>query len=436
MPASDPARTAAALLLNDLERHDRSLDELLPDLDAKLSDGRDIRFARQLVLGAVRWQKRLDWMLDPFCSRPVAELSPWARHILRLGAYQLCWLDRVPDRAAVHTSVELAKRFGHKGIAALVNAVLRRLTREREHIAYPDPARDPVRYLSVYYSHPEWLVARWLERWDAAFVTPLLAQNNQAADLNIRLNPLRETVELPPNSQAVGPLPGFYKVPNPAGLFAAAAYRQGHFQVQDPNAALAVALLDPQPGERLRDLCSAPGGKATQSAAAMGDRGLVVAADISPARIGRVRDNARRLGLSSLRPVVRDGATPGAGAFDRVLADVPCSATGVLGRRPDVRWRRAPDQLPGLVARQQTLLGRAFEHLRPGGVVVYSTCSLESEENEAVVDGFLDRTPAAQLEPAADAFPDRPWADRFVQTIPGHHPGDGSFAARIRKAHS
>ena len=119
-----------------------------------------------------------------------------------------------------------------------------------------------------------------------------------------------------------------------------------------------------------------------------------------------------------------------------MLADVPCSATGVLGRRPDVRWRRAPDQLPGLVARQQTLLGRAFEHLRPGGVLVYSTCSLESEENEAVVDGFLERTPAARLEPAADAFPDRPWADRFVQTIPGHHPGDGSFSARIRKAQS
>ena len=434
MPASDPARAAAALLLNQLERHDRSLDKLLPDLDAKLSDGRDIRFARQLALGAVRWQKRLDWMLDPLCSRPVAELSPWARHILRLGAYQLCWLDSVPDRATVHTSVELAKRFAHKGIAGLVNAVLRRLSREREHIAYPDSAQEPVRYLSVYYSHPEWLVTRWLERWDAEFVTPLLVQNNQGADLNIRLNPLRGAAELPPDIEAVGPLPGFFKVPNPAGLFATAAYRGGHFQVQDPNAALAVALLDPQPGERLLDLCSAPGGKATQSAAAMADRGLVVATDISPARIGRVRDNARRLGLSALHPVVRDGTTPGAGAFDRVLADVPCSATGVLGRRPDVRWRRAPGQLPGLVARQHKLLRRAFEHLRPGGVLVYSTCSLESDENEVIVDGFLERTPAARLEPAADAFPNRSWAGRFVQTIPGHHPGDGSFAARIRKA--
>ena len=436
MPTSDPARTAAVLLLNDLERHDLALDELLPDLDAKLSDGRDIRFARQLALGAVRWQKRLDWMLDLFCSRPMAELSPWARHILRLGAYQLCWLDRVPDRAAVHTSVELAKRFAHKGIAALVNAVLRRLSREHAHIVYPDPARDPMHYLSVYYSHPEWLVARWVERWDTAFVIPILEQNNKAADLNIRLNLLRETTELPPDSQAVGPLPGFYKVPNPAGLFATATYHQGNFQVQDPNAALAVALLDPRPGERLLDLCSAPGGKATQSAAAMADRGLVVAADISPARIGRVRDNARRLGLSSLRPIVRDGTTPGTGAFDRVLADMPCSATGVLGRRPDVRWRRAPDQLPGIVARQKTLLERAFEHLRPGGVLVYSTCSLESEENAAVVDDFLKRTPTARLELAADSFPNRSWAGRFIQTIPGHHPGDGSFAARVRKAES
>ncbi|MBT4496167.1 MAG: RsmB/NOP family class I SAM-dependent RNA methyltransferase, partial [Gemmatimonadetes bacterium] len=194
------------------------------------------------------------------------------------------------------------------------------------------------------------------------------------------------------------------------------AYKQGQFQVQDPNAALAVALLDPQPGEHLLDLCSAPGGKATQAATAMDDRGRIVAADISPARLSRVHENAQRLGLNSLQTVVRDGTAPGEASFDRVLADVPCSATGVIGRPPDVRWRREADQLPHLAARQRLLLERAYEHLKPGGVLVYSTCSLEEEENEKIVEQFLAQTPTAQLQRAD--IQDLVFADSAGQILP------------------
>ena len=435
MPSFDSARAAATLLLFDLEKESAPLDELLQGLDAKLPDNRDARFARQLVLGSIRWQKRLDWILTPFCSRSIDKLSPWARHILRMGVYQLFWLDRVPERAAVHTSVELAKHFAHKGVASLVNAVLRNLLRRQSQIRYPDPEREPTAYLSVYYSHPEWLVERWLQRWNYEFVEILLAANNEPSDLNIRLNPLRAEEELQQtlNLETTGALPGFFKVPSGANLFTTPAYKQGQFQVQDPNAALAVALLDPQPGEHLLDLCSAPGGKATQAATAMDDRGRIVAADISPARLSRVHENAQRLGLNSLQTVVRDGTAPGEASFDRVLADVPCSATGVIGRHPDIRWRREADQLPHLAARQRLLLERAYEHLKPGGVLVYSTCSLEEEENEKIVEQFLAQTPTAQLQRADIQFPDQPWAQDYIQTIPGHHPGDGSFAARIHK---
>ena len=438
MPATDAARAAAVLLLCDLEKQSAPLDELLQALDAKLPDNRDTRFARQLALGSIRWQKRLDYMLTPFCSRPVDKLSPWARHILRMGVYQLFWLDRVPERAAVHTSVELAKHFAHKGVASLVNAVLRNLLRRPTEIHYPDPQGDPVAYLSVYYSHPEWMVERWVRRWGAQFVEPLLARNNEPSELNIRLNPLRAEADLEQtlNLEPVGSLPGFFKAPSGADLFASPAYQQGQFQVQDPNAALAVALLDPQPGEDLLDLCSAPGGKATQAATAMEDRGLVVAADISPTRLQRVRENAERLGLNALRPVVRDGTEPAEGTFDRVLADVPCSATGILGRHPDVRWHRDPEQLADLAARQLLLLQRAYEHLKPGGILVYSTCSLEEEENEGIIEQFLAQTPTAEIQRADTYFPEQPWASRYILTIPGHHPGDGSFAARIRKATS
>ena len=431
----DPARLAAARLLRDLERQVQPFDQLLQALDAHLPTNRDVRFARQLVLGAVRWQKRLDWIIATCCVRPVAQLSPWARHILRLGTYQLFWLDRVPQSAAVHTSVELAKHLAHQGIASLVNAVLRNLLRQRARVRYPDQRQNPAHYLAVYHSHPEWLVERWIGRWGREITEHLLVANNQPAPLNIYLNPLRanrETVaelDLVP----VEARPGFYRATNGAALFASRAYQQGQFQVQDPNAGLAVALLAPQPDERLLDLCSAPGGKSVQAAIAMADRGWVVASDISLPRLKRVRENARRLRLRAIRPVARDGTTPGCGAFDRVLADVPCSATGVLGRRPDARWSRQPAEFAALTARQQVLIQRAYEHVRPGGVLVYSTCSLEEEENEAIVERFLKQTPTARLERADTHFPAQPWAGRYVRTIPGQHAGDGSFAARIRK---
>ena len=321
----DPARLAAARLLRDLELQIQPFDQLLQALDASLPTNRDARFARQLVLGAVRWQKRLDWIITTCCARPISQLSPWARHILRLGTYQLFWLDRVPQSAAVHTSVELAKHLAHQGIASLVNAVLRNLLRQRARVRYPDQQQTPTHYLAVYHSHPEWLVERWVSRWGRELVEHLLVANNEPAALNIYLNPLRasrETVaEL--NLVPIESRPGFYRATNGADLFASRAYQQGQFQVQDPNAGLAVALLDPQPGERLLDLCSAPGGKAVQAAIAMADRGWVVAADVSLPRLNRVRENARRLRLRAIRPVVRDGRTPGCGAFDRVLAMCP-----------------------------------------------------------------------------------------------------------------
>lgn len=438
MRPPDPTRLAAARLLRDLERQAQPFDELVQALDARLPTNRDVRFARQLVLGVVRWQKRLDWIIATCCTRPVAQLAPWARHILRLGTYQLFWLDRVPQSAAVHTSVELAKHLTHQGIASLVNAVLRNLLRQRAPVCYPDPRQTPTRYLAVYHSHPEWLVERWVGRWGREIAERVLVANNQPAELNIYLNRLRPSRALVAELDLVpvGSRPGFYRATNGATLFASRAYQQGQFQVQDPNAGLAVALLDPQPGERLLDLCSAPGGKAVQAAVAMADRGWVVATDVSLPRLKRVRENARRLRLHAIRPVARDGTTPGCGVFDRVLADVPCSATGVLGRRPDARWRRQPTELAILTARQQVLIQRAYEHLRPGGVLVYSTCSLEEEENEAIVERFLNQTPTARLERADAHFPAQPYADRYVLTIPGQHAGDGSFAARIRKVAS
>ncbi len=434
MEFKDPAREFALCLLRDFEATGAPLEYLLEERgrSALLVDARDRRFARQLVLGVVRWQGRLDWIIDCFSRRPIASCSPWARQVLRLGAYQLLWLDRVPPRAAIHTSVELAKRFAHRGVAGLVNAVLRRVAETAPHFPYPSRQEDPAAYLSVFHSHPRWLVERWLNRWGEAATEALLEADNQPPPLYIRLNPLRAS-QPPPSARPAGPLPGFFAVDEPEGLFQSPEHCNGHFQVQDINAGLPVALLQPRPGERILDACSAPGGKATQLAIAMQDQGLVVAADLSPGRLRRVRENSARLGLCSLRPLAEDARLGQSGPFERILVDVPCSATGTLARHPDVRWRKRPEQLPGLAALQGAILRQAFFRLRPYGVLVYSTCSLEEEENAGVVERFLAATPAARLEPASAFFPGAPWAGAYVQTLPGREPGDGSFAARIRQ---
>ena len=442
---TDPARTAALRLLQAAEDGTRPLDPLLTQLDQGVGlgagmDRRDVRLARQLTLGCLRWRLRLDWIAGQFCSRPVAALSPWARQALRLGLYQLFWLDRVPDRAAVHTSVELAKRFAPPGTANLVNAVLRRAQRERQRIEYPSRDEDPVAHLACRHSHPEWLVARWLDRYGVEMTERLLQANNAEAPLCVRLNPQRarsfdEVAGLAGTAlHAAGPVPGAFIAAEADVLLASPACTGGLLLVQDINAALPAALLAPCPGQRVLDLCAAPGGKTAQLAAAVDGTGLLVSADLSVTRLDGLRRNAARLGLANLNLLAQDARRPALRpGFDRILADVPCSATGVLGRHPDARWRRRPEQLAGLAVRQGAILRAAFALLAPGGALVYSTCSLEPEENAEVVADFLARTPQAELEPARGFFPGQRWADDYIQTIPGREPGDGCFAARLRR---
>jgi len=437
---SDAARTAALRLLYQIEVEGSFLDPLLEQLDQSDLDPRDRRFVRQLVFGCLRWRLRLDWIAAQFTRRPVDSLSPWVLQILRLGLYQLHWLDRVPAHAVVDTAVELTKQFVHRGAAGMVNAVLRRSLRERDGIPYPPRQRNLVAHLAILHTHPEWLVTRWLERWGESQPEALLQANNAPAPLYLRLNgpqgenesPKIEGLEL----KADGPLPGYYAATDGEGFFRSSAFATGRFAIQDINAGLPAALLDPQPGERLLDLCSAPGGKAVQLGAAVGVDGCVVAADLSCQRLRRVRENADRLPLDNIPLLVQDARVPGLRpdlSFPRILVDVPCSATGTLGRNPDARWSRDPDQLPDLFRRQREIISRAFSLLSPGGTLVYSTCSLEREENDDLVERFLKETPDAELEPAEQFFPNRSWAARFIQTLPGREPGDGIFAARIRK---
>ncbi len=434
MAHGDPARAAALLLLDRWEENPVPVDELLAELDASLSDGRDQRFARQLVLGTLRWRLRLDWIIGHFCRRPVDELEARVLTILRLGILQVGFMDRVPERAAVHTSVELAKRHGARSASGLINAILRAFIRQPKRVRYPDPNGETARHLSLYHSHPQWLVERWLERLGREKTLRLVEANNLPAPVWLRPNPLRSTSAALCGELELEQGPGGYlRALEPRAVFRSPTYADGHFQIQDPSAGMAVDLLDPQPGERVLDACSAPGGKATQIAEKMDDCGVVVAADRSLQRLQRLRENTQRLHLHCIRPMTWDACTVGSPHFDRILVDAPCSGTGILGRHPDARWTKGIDQLPALVARQSKMLAAAFTHLRPGGVLVYSTCSLEREENEDVVEALLNETPTARIEEAREYLRNDERAARYAQALPGQHPGDGAFAARIRK---
>ena len=401
----------------------------------------DAGLLQELVRGTLVWQGALDHLLRPYLRHPLSRLPPQVRNLLRLGAYQLCYLDRVPAYATVSEAVDLARRVSGEGIARLVNAVLRGISEGRRPAPGPDAQADPVGALALSTSHPRWMVRRWVRRFGLEEARKLCEANNARPLLSLRANRLRTTPEaLRAGLAAEGveaefsPLIGGYLTVLEVGpLFRTDAFRKGLFSVQGQGAGLVVRLLDPQPGERVLDLCSAPGGKATAAAERMGGRGLVLALDRHTGRLRTLCQNLRRLGVEGVCAAAADGRCPPTqAAFHRVLVDAPCSALGVLSRRAEVRWRRQESDLHALAVLQGQLLSAAAERVRAGGVLVYSTCSLEPEENEGVVEAFLSRRRDFQIEPAPD-FLDAALAGPYLLALPHRHGCDGAFAARLRR---
>jgi 16S rRNA (cytosine967-C5)-methyltransferase len=392
--------------------------------------------ATELVMGVLRWQGRLDWSLQAKCGRDLRDLPPAIRQVLRLGAYQLLFLQRVPPPVAVSSSVDLARRYGHPGTAALVNAVLRRLAREGE----APPPQAPDERLAVVTSHPLWLVRRWLDRLPEHEVQALCEANNAEAPAHLRVNTLRASPEevagrLQEAGAEVraGSLPESLHV---RGAFEARArLAQEGLVVPQDEAAMAVAYaVDPQPGEVVVDACAAPGGKATHLAALMGDRGKVVACDVHPRKVESLVRRAHLLGASCVEGRVCDARSLEVRGADRVLVDAPCTGLGVVRRRPEIRWRVGPEHLARAAQLQRAILEGAGRAVRPGGVLVYSVCSTEPEEGEAVVEWLLA---SGGFVPDPFAVPWRGGQLRAeegrLRLWPHHHGTDGYFVARLRR---
>ncbi|MCD6308117.1 MAG: 16S rRNA (cytosine(967)-C(5))-methyltransferase RsmB [Candidatus Latescibacteria bacterium] len=401
-------------------------------------DLRDQNFIRELVLGVTRHKLRLDRIIEKYYTGSFSSMEDLLANILRTGLYQLMFMDSVPDWAAVNESVELAVRARDRKAGGLVNAILRRYLRDGE----PLPPADENERLSVVYSHPRWLVDRWLARFGPGTTESMLAAGNEKHPVFIRARRERITAEelsarLRDAGFETAPIPGapdYLSVSEGSGLFDSIPFAEGLFTSQDPSAGMAVDFLDPQPGDSVLDLCAAPGGKSTRCAELMGDFGTVTAVDVHPGRLDLVRQSAERLGLASIKTVAGDALTFGrreGKTFDRVLLDAPCSGTGVFSKRPDMKWRLAEDDIARLSALQRKMLDNAADRVKPGGILVYSTCTLERGENEDNVAGFL--------ESHHDFTLDRTGGHTgFVSEggcliLPHLMHGSGAFTARIRR---
>lgn len=449
--AGGPARQTALRVLHAIDAEQAYTDVALRQLlDASSLERRDRAFVTACVYGVVRWQGRIDWLLSKACSRPLDSLTPWIRNILRLGAYQCLWMERVPPRAAVHASVGLARRFGHAGVAGLVNGVLRTLLRQHATYALPDADTQPAAHLAVAHSHPQWLVERWLDRYGWERTQALCAANNRPRDVTLRVNTLRTTPQALASRLAQEGL----RLVRPSRWLAAAlvaqgtsrldalpSYQDGLFQVQDEGAMLVAPLCRAQPGQRVLDVCAAPGGKTTHLAQLMGDTGHILACDAQPSRLRLLHANVKRLRLTSITPVASDGAAPPwSGVFDRILVDAPCSGLGVLSRHPDIKWRKGSEDLQSMQATQLALLEAQCRHLAADGLLVYSVCSNEPEETRDVVRMFLECHPELRLDAVAGDLPKE--LDRHSSRIatldltPDQHGTEGVFAARFRVRNS
>jgi 16S rRNA (cytosine967-C5)-methyltransferase len=398
-------------------------------------DVRDRALATRLTYGVVQRRATLDHVVEKLTDRPVAKLEPAVLAALRLGVLQLAFFDRVPAHAAVGESVELAKTGSRAG-AGLVNAVLRRAAGEAPALVAALPETTAAE-AALRHSYPEWIAELWFDALGPDEARALMAAGNEPAEAAVRVNTLKTTsLELPVPSRPADRLPEGLILEAPFDAFASPQWEQGLFMPQS-RAAMAVArTLDPQPGEHVLDLCAAPGGKTTHLAALMRDEGRVVAVERHPGRARALARTTERMGATCVEVVNRDAQEPPEGRFDRVLVDPPCSDLGTLAARPDVRWRKEPGTPAELAAVQARILDAAADALEPGGVLVYSTCTISPAENERLVGAFLERRSDFAVDELPSDVPvwDHPSVPGFLQTLPHRDGTDGFFIARLRRS--
>ncbi len=441
-------RKTAVEILNRIDREGAYAEPLLDSVLAGngAANLADRRLLTQLVYGTLRNRSRLDWIIGLLYRGKAEAMDHSLRNILRIGLYQLLFTDRIPPFAAVNEAVKTAKAM-HPAGAGLVNAVLRKFLKPGTSVAYPDKEKDPAGYVSVFHSHPLWLVEKWIGTMGFAETLELCKADNETPPLTIRVNRLKADREETGKALAGEGCEAQAADLSPEGLKISALpvpvrelrlFREGRFVIQDEASQLVSHLVDPRPGEKVLDLCAGTGVKTTHLAELMGNQGHIAALDINAKKLDSLRGLAQKLGITIIHSLAGDArAEPSADfreAFDRVLVDAPCSGLGTLRRNPEIKWRLTPESLREFPPLQADILANAARFLKRGGILVYSTCTISAEENGEVLWAFLSGNRDFTLVHPSGSV-DRRVVDQegFFRTAPHRHGTDGFFGAVLRK---
>lgn len=404
--------------------------------------GADAALATRLVYGVLQNQMLLDFWIGAYCSQRPEHLQAPLTDILRLGVYQIVFLDRIPDSAAVNESVNLTRQFGRAKASGLVNAVLRKVVTHKGNLPKPQDT-DTVKQLSITHSHPRWLVKRLVKLLGETETAAFLEADNQAVPTTVQCNPLKNTpeelteeltragVEVKPHSW----VPGCFELSATGDLTALPSFQAGKFLVQDAAARLTAWAAVPQPGMRVIDVCAAPGGKSFDAAIAMGNQGSILSCDLHANKLQRIREGAERLGLTCITTTAADGRAPHADwveSADLVLVDVPCSGLGIIRKKPDIRYKN-PNLLMNLPVLQTAILNNAATYVKPGGTLIYSTCTILPEENQQVTDAFLAEHPSFSRESFSLPAPVGAVEEGQITLWPQRNDTDGFYICRMKR---
>lgn len=439
----DPVRGAAVEIIGLVEGGKHSAEEAIQEvIREKEFRSLDIRFLRLLINGTVKMKRRLDHDIRFFLSRPAEKLPRRMTDILRLGFYQLFFTDRIPAAAAVSESVNLAKHFCDESRARVVNAVMRAALRSPQKIVFRNKSEDPVNYLADFYSYPNWFVEYCLKEFRLEETEKFLDGMNRPPQITYRVNFIKakpeEVAELLQEKgvsfKAGEYLPEFLHLEEGSFPLEEELVKSGKVYIQDESAGMAVRLMNPKMGMNVLDMAAAPGGKASYAAIKMRNKGMITAVDRSRPRLEVMVENCQRQGIKIVNPVAADILEFQAESFDRVMLDAPCSGWGNAGKHSDLRWLKTPEDVERLFKVQSMMIDKAAKLVKPGGILIYSTCTVIRKENDDVVEEFLLRRKDFRLESAGEYFQDDVVSERgFLKTYPNKKNLSGAFAARLKK---
>ncbi|MGF7057282.1 16S rRNA (cytosine(967)-C(5))-methyltransferase RsmB [Brassicibacter mesophilus] len=441
------SREIALKVLNEINEHgaysnislNRNIGYEISSLDDSL--------IRELVYGVLENKLFIDWIILKFSKIKFKKISPYIRDIIRLGIYQIMFMDRIPDSAAVNESVKLAKKYGHKGSLGYVNGLLRNVTRNKDTIELPDKENNPNEYLSIKYSHPKWMIDEWVNEYGFDFTEALCIANNKKPSLNIRVNTLKNSIEELMKSlrekgfivhRTVFANDGLV-IDNPARITDTEEFKNGYFQIQDESSMLVAQIMDPKEGSFVIDVCSAPGGKTTHIAQMMKNKGKIIARDVYDHKLNLIKENCERLDINIIETQLYNALRVDNKLIEKAdycLVDAPCSGLGLLRRKPDIRWNKDLDNLNEITELQYKILENSSKYVRKEGILVYSTCTINRDENINLVRKFINNNPEFKLINFKGLVND---LDEIVDNVgyielfPNTHGTDGFFIAKMIK---